>query len=183
MLVNKWDFSISKSSSIYNSRITDWKRPPRSSSSAINLVARRKSPSSTANLAHGLGFPDLTAWDADALVWYWVGLFSLPQSTLTYMCVLTRSHSGWALSDPEDECRHPDLRWSLAYCQTHLCVPQEKSCVNLNLAVRFSLSLLSQLAIENLKLELTCSCIPKCTSACLFLWLQYFHCQWGVGLY
>lgn len=133
MLVNKWDFSISKSSSIYNSRITDWKRPPRSSSSAINLVARRKSPSSTANLAHGLGFPDLTAWDADALVWYWVGLFSLPQSTLTYMCVLTRSHSGWALSDPEDECRHPELRWSLAYCQTHLCVPQEKSCVNLNL--------------------------------------------------
>ena len=66
----------------------------------------------------------------------------------------------------------------------HICAShRKKSCVNLNLAVRFSLSLLSQLAIENLKLELTCSRIPKCTSACLFLWLQYFHCQWGVGLY
>lgn len=66
-------------------------------------------------------------------------LLSLHQPTLTHRCVLTRHHSRWALTDPEDECRGPDLKTSPAYYQSHLCVFQEKDRATLDLAMRFSL--------------------------------------------
>lgn len=52
----------------------------------IHHFRKKKRPSSTANLAQGLGFPSLIGWAPNALVWVW--------ASISFLCIDLHSHTG-----------------------------------------------------------------------------------------